>query len=98
MIDEKFLERVAVADIWEGCERTWMLGDFTEEEASEVLQLARLGLWAREHAIPVLRWYNDKGQPEDEGTPGAIYHQAKLYWHADKALAALPKCVPDDTL
>ncbi len=55
MIDEKRLEAVAVQHVWDhGGKYEWCLGDFTEEEASEILRLARLGLWAEKHCIGVI--------------------------------------------
>lgn len=51
MIDEKRLANVIIGDTWHDREHSWTLGDFTEEEAGEVLRLARLGLWAKKHGV-----------------------------------------------
>jgi len=55
----------------------------TDAEHLEVCRLARLGLWAREHAIPALRFYSEVRHP--------IHQEYEFKTEkAHEALAALP--------
>jgi hypothetical protein len=97
MMDEKRLAQVAVQDTWHGQSHSWTLGDFTEEEACEVLRLARLGLWAEKHGIAQLKRIDFNGghylrfEPSGAGAGAGAVAALKdtLQW-VREALAALP--------
>ena len=59
--------------------KSWML---TGETLRELIGLAKLGLWAKEHAIPALQWEDNRC--------------GKVYGPLGDALAALPKEVTND--
>jgi hypothetical protein len=92
-IDEDRLKYVAVQHVWTHGDRyEWCLGDFTEDEASEVLRLARLGLWAEKHGAPALRLADEELQDRNNlGMKEGLALYRKAMGVVEDALAALPK-------
>lgn len=81
MIDEKRLDELAEAAFIDG----WNFAD-GDGEQEELIRLARLGLWAENHAIRALK-NNATVDPWDKGGgPGP-----EAMREAKAALAALPK-------
>lgn len=88
MIDEKYLDRIET--LYEKSGRPNYSGEGFEFEAGalnampELIRLARLGLWAKKHAIPALEWYSGSiaGSADDEEYIGD---------EADDAINALRK-------
>lgn len=78
MINEKRLDEIVASQT---C---------TDEEEKEIIRLARLGLWARDHGIPSLRWIDKPDHYEPDN-----YTQVACFQHrSNEALSALPKDTP----
>jgi hypothetical protein len=76
-VDEKRLQDISGYMRSDG----WYLSE--DEESLELIRLARLGLWAEKHAVPLLTEISEDDTPQGD-------HPCFAY-DADMALKALPK-------
>lgn len=85
MIDENRLSELVIGDVGNS-ERSWAIESLTEEEAVELIRLARLGLWAEKHGIKALRDLHSLTKDKRYNCSSGW-----VAWVSGDALTALPK-------
>ena len=91
-MDEKKLSELVVGDAGDG-EYSWAIG-YLDGVPAEIIRLARLGLWAAEHGIPMLKcvaFVTRKVSSREESGATAEGLANTLLDRVESALAKLPE-------